>query len=299
VEVKPADKPPLPAAAAALLHELQQGKSIAVPSVYSHSMAFSDHALLYADNAVALCRPDGMGDFRIFAALYSLRHGLELWFKCLLRNQEIDRFLAHVFRHTDQSFSEVCEARGLSRSERIPFQRSLCSLRNIFEDGMRFPDSNPWSKRMEERWANKALVLLRGRPELNRSRFALSCQVRLPGHSLAALWAEAEHLVRSFHPSGGSYDPWLDVPPPEVAPDEFAALVELLHHYDQDGDAFRYPSSLDGSWHHGLPHFGLKPLGELASRLTSTIRSVMEIRRVAYEHATISRPSPFDHLIVL
>lgn len=294
----PPDKP-LPPAAASLLRELQQGQNIAVPSVYAHSMAFSDHALLYLDNAVAFCRPDGVADFRVFAALYGVRHGLELWLKCLLRNQEIDRFLSHAFGHQEQSFAEVCDARGLTKKQKLPFQMSLCCLRNIIQDGMGFPDSDPWSKRMEETWADKGLVMLRGLPEMDRARFALGCQVRLSGHSLLALWNEAEHLVRSFHPSGGSYDPWLDIPAPEVDPDEIGALVELLHHYDKDGDAFRYPASLNGSWHDGLPPLDLRVLGELAQRMVNTVRSVTSVREVAYEQATVSKANPFIHLVVL
>lgn len=290
---------PIPPAAASLLRELQQGRNIAVPSVYAHSMAFSDHALLYLDNAVAFCRPDGVADFRVFAALYGIRHGMELWLKCLLRNQEIDRFLNHAFRQQQQSFAEVCEALGLTKKQKLPFQRSLCCLRNTIEDGMGFPDSDPWSKRMEEAWAEKGLVVLRGHPDMDRAEFAAGCQVRLSGHSLMTLWTEAEHLVRSFHPSGGGYDPWIDIPAPEVDPDQIRALVELLHHYDKDGDAFRYPASLNGSWHDGLPHLDLRALGELARRMVNTVRSVTSVRQVAYEEATVSAASPFNHLTVL
>lgn len=282
----------IPASASALLRQLQGGEDVAIPSIYLHSMAFSDHARLYFDNAAAISRPDGVGDFRVFAAMYSLRHGLELWLKCLLRNDLIDRFLAQVFAMPEAGFITLAEHYGMSKKERVPFQRSLCCLRNVLVDGIKFPEADPWRQRMETRWADEALVYLRSKPRLPRSRFAMSCHVRLPGHDVKELWEAARSHAASFIAEGVSYAQRIAVPSPASGVEEIGALAELVAFYDEDGDAFRYPSSLDGAWHAELPHLDLVRLGELATRMHDTVLCTSSLRSDAYDSATVSRPRP-------
>jgi hypothetical protein len=58
-------------------------------------MAFNSHARAYLNNAAAICEDTGMSDYRIFMALYGIRHGIELWLKCVWSNERIDRALGH------------------------------------------------------------------------------------------------------------------------------------------------------------------------------------------------------------
>jgi len=283
----------IPALASALLRQLQGGENAAIPSVYVHSLAFSDHARLYLDNAATISRPDGVGDFRVFAALYSLRHGFELWLKCLLRNDLIDRFLEQVFAVPKANFTMLADGLDLSKNERIPFRRSLCCLRNVLIDGTKFPEEDPWQQRMETRWADEALAYLRREPQLPRSRFAMNCHVRIAGHNVKELWAEARTHAASFIAEGEAYAQRIDVPSPASRIEEIGALAELVAFYDEDGDAFRYPSSLDGDWHSELPHLDLVRLGELATRMRDTILCTTSLRSDAYANATISRPRPY------
>jgi hypothetical protein len=282
----------MPAPARVLLRQLQGGDDVAIPSVYVHSLAFSDHARLYFDNAAAISRPDGVGDFRVFAALYSLRHGLELWLKCLLRNDLIDRFLAQVFAVPEAEFTTLADSLGLSRKERVPFQRSLCCLRNVLVDGIKFPEADPWRQRMETRWADEAIEFLRQEPHLPRSRFAMSCHVRLPGHNVKELWEAARSHAACFIAKGETYAQRIAVPTPASGIEEIGALAELVAFYDEDGDAFRYPSSLDGGWHTELPHLDPVRLGELAGRMHDTVLCTSSLRSDAYDNATVSRPGP-------
>jgi hypothetical protein len=289
------DQKDLPENAKALLAKLQKGPNVAVPSVYVHCLAFSDHAQLYLDNAVSMCRQDGADDFRVFGVLYCLRHGLELWLKCLLRNRQIDLFLAEAFNEPGLDFEGLMSSLGFKRKEKRPFQRALCTMRNVLVDGISLPDQDPTRVRQEVRWANKGLDHLRATPELQRDRFAMLCPVRLPTHSLESAWEATADLVESFSDAGRGIGQQLDVQA-RVSSSEFEALVALLQHYDPNGDAFRYPVSLDGNWHGDLPPLSLDALRDLAERARDTVLFFQVVRHVAYERATVSKASPFLHL---
>src|SRR4051812_39580396 len=107
-----------------------------------------------------MCRDVGMDDFRIFGALYQIRHGIELWLKCISRNVMIDRALASIFRPESSSFEEVVEAtQQTSKHARQQLRKAVCVLRNVLEDRVVFPDCH--RVRIDDHWANKALAFMR------------------------------------------------------------------------------------------------------------------------------------------
>lgn len=277
-----------------LLSRLQEGKNIAVPSIYIDPLAFSDHAHLYFENAAALCRaPTNNNDFSIFSVLYNIRHGMELWLKCLLRNQLMDRFLTQTFQIPSATLEKISEKLGLQKSHRIQFQQTLCCLRNVYVEGIKFPDADPWAVNVGPSQANQGLEYLSEHPSLDRHRFALICRVQIGSHNLFKLWKEADHLIRSFHPNEMSLTPYYDGPAPGQTSDEVAEICHLLHSLDPGGDAFRYPATSKGHWHTHLPHFDLARLGTLAEGMANTVQSFEIIRDEAYNSATVSRPYPF------
>ena len=106
------------------------------------------------------------------------------------------------------------------------------------------------------------------------------------------LWNKVAHLVRYFCSSGYQSDK-IHISPPSLGLDEITALVELLHHYDDNGDAFRYPVSLDGDWHIDLPPLNLVALGELAQKMADAISCIAWYRDSGYQKATLGCPSPW------
>lgn len=277
--------------ASALLAELQHGSNLAVPSVYPGSLAFSDHARLYFDNAAALCRTGAMDDFRVFGVLYHLRHGLELWLKCLLRNKMIDGFLARLYEDPAESLDleRVSNSLGLEPKQQKDLRASLCAFRNVGVDGMIYPEC--WKVRMESHWADRALVHLRGTGDEPRDSFAVFWRVRLPGHDLQALWEETGASVRGMHYPASCHARESFGALPSVG--RIEAICSLLHHYDADGDAFRYPVSLAGKWHYGLPSLSLEALGGLSSELANAVGSFASFRGEVYSKAKLRDPWPY------
>lgn len=275
--------------AATLLEELQCGENVAEADIYPSSLAFSSHAELFISNAAAMAEPDGMDDYRIFGVLYLLRHGMELWLKCFVKNAVIDEFLSQIFS-SQGGFNEIAEAVGQKETkQKEPLRRALCVFRNVLEDRTVYPEC--WKVRMEERWAEKAVEFMRTNRKLPRERFASLCQIRMPSHGLKDLWLKAEAHIIELHPHVLSYSGIVDVPLPE-SPARIRAMCELLDHYDPEGDAFRYPVSLAGKWHTGLPHFSLEALGKAAKLLAGTVCSFTAARTEAYESTTLSSPWP-------
>lgn len=280
----------MPREAIALLDDLQHGSSLAVPSVRLDSLAFSHHAHLYFDNAAMLCRTRAMDDFRAFGALYQLRHGLELWLKCLLRNKMIDSFLASLYKEPGSPTLEgLADLLGLgSKEQQRELRASLCAFRNVTIDRLPYPRC--WEVRMEWRWAEKALIHLKDMGNEPRGSFAIFWRVSLPGHDLHALWKEIDAEVRDMHYSASRHGREAFDPMPSV--ERIEAICTLLHHYDKDGDAFRYPISLGGKWHHGLPSLNIEAVGRLSSELANATGSFALLRSEVYGEARLRDPWP-------
>jgi len=278
----------LPAGAKSLLQTLQSGDHVAVPSVYVHSLAFSDHATLYFDNAVAICRLDGKPDYRIFTALYNMRHGMELWLKCLVRNHLIDRFLSHSFRFPKSTVEEVGNALKLSKKQGSQFQQTLCCLRNTLVDEITYPDKDPWKECSGPIYAQEGLDFMRKNPSLQRFYFAAICRVQIAGHDLSKLWDGADSLLRSYFYDAERASELGGEEKTRQTPQEIRALCQLLHHYDPRGDAFRYPTSPQGDWYMDLPHMNLNRLRVVAQNMADTVRAIDSVRSQQYECTDVS-----------
>jgi hypothetical protein len=255
--------------AKALLARLQTGSTFAVPSVYPSALAFNDHAIAFLNNAAAMCRTGDMDDFRIFGALYCMRHGLELWVKGIVQNATIDKVIDELV-YSSKSLADIMIAVDLKGRAAKQLEHALCVLRNATEDGLKFPENH--ERNMGTPWAERAIALIRKRGELPRYEIGTLWSVPVSGHGLTSLWQRARADAASIYFDVAQHARYTGEAQP-MTPEHVGATCELLDRWDADGDAFRYPSSLDGDWHFDLPHLNLERLGALADELESTVRA--------------------------
>jgi hypothetical protein len=130
---------PLTPNAKALLARLQSGTNTANAPANIGAFAYSVLARAFLSNAQGLCRDEGLSDFRVYGALYALRHGFELMLKCIVRNDLMDTTL-RVLMTAGLSFDDVCRQLGANKKEKASLQHSLCVMRNVLEDRVTFPD---------------------------------------------------------------------------------------------------------------------------------------------------------------
>jgi len=278
-----------------LLASLQEGTDTSEPALYRNSLAQSDYSVHFTSNANELVTAADMTDFAVPGALYMIRHGLELWLKRILANRDLDRLLKLVMQE-DLRFDELCAADIMTAGRSVRLQnanaaalrRGLCTMRNVLEDRLCYPECR--QKRLETRYADRALALLRRSPSTPRLCLGTLYVPLIDGHELFRLWEEAEPYVHDLRPGAFRHAE-------EVgggAPLEFGRTRELcdfLHHLDPDGDALRYPFSLSGAWHDHQLHLSVKAVGELAQELTESTRSYTGYRRDVYNHTTVSDPT--------
>ena len=276
--------------AKALLAELRNGANVANPPANIGEFAYSALAQAFFSNARGLCRDDGLSDFRVYGALYSLRHGLELMLKCIVRNDLIDATLRALMT-AGPSFEDVCKKLGpeVRGKKRMQLQRSLCTIRNVIEDELSFPDSR--TKNIDAASADRAVRFLQKNPELPRDRFGIAWSSTAFGHDLSELWAQARSTIDAMAVDADQIAQELGFAPP-LATAEVERVVELLAALDDGGDGFRYPSSLEGDWYVALPAMSLEALGALVSKLESTCTVFESVRAHCYSMATIGRPTP-------
>jgi hypothetical protein len=281
---------PLSPAAEHLLERLQygDGRDIGVPSVYAGAMAFSSHAEAYLGSAARLCEEPDAHDFCIFGALYGIRHGLELWLKCLVINSMIDAALDEIAGGA-ASADAVAESLCLKKDQRRQLVRSLCTLRNCCEDGLVYP--NCINQNIDSTWADKAVRFIQGNGQLERYKFAIVWTVPVPGHDLLDLWRRIEQWVRELSAAVSAKAQTTGCGFP-MSPDDLAAVCELIHWWDPGGDTFRYPSSLDGRWNADLPALNLKTLGSLARGLQETVLGYDNLLEESYTFSKLRSPHP-------
>lgn len=283
-----------PAQCQRLLAALQQGANISEPALYQNSLAQSDYSILFTSNASELVSGTNMTDFAVPGALYLIRHGLELWLKCILSNRDLDRLLKLVTRE-DVSFDELCahELMEHGRSGRLQkanasgLRRALCVMRNVLEDGLSYPECQ--RKRLETRYADRALSFLRQNPSTPRQRLGTLYVPVIDGHDLMTLWGEAEPYIHDLRPGARRHADEVGGGSP-LELERTKELCVLLHHLDPDGDALRYPFSLSGTWHAHELRLSLKAVGELAEELTDSTRSYAGYRGEIYVHTTVEDP---------
>jgi hypothetical protein len=277
--------------AKALLAELRNGANVANPPANIGEFAYSALAQAFFSNARGLCRDDGLSDFRVYGALYSLRHGLELMLKCIVRNDLMDTTLGALMT-AGPSFEDVCKKLGLEAREKKRLQQSLCTIRNVIEDKLTFPDIR--TKNIDAASADRAVRFLQKNPNLPRDRFGIAWSSTAFGHDLSDLWAQATSTVEAMADDAKAIAQEIGFPPP-LANAEIERIVELLAALDDGGDGFRYPSSLKGDWYVELPVVSLEALGSLVSKLESTCSVFESVRQHCYSMATIGHPTPQYH----
>jgi len=274
--------------AQALLAELRNGANVANAPANIGEFAYSALAKAFLSNAHGLCRDDGLSDLRVYGALYSLRHGLELMLKCIVRNDVMDTTLRALM--TDGiSFDQVCKELSLRGRERAVLQQSVCSIRNVLEGGLTFPDSR--TKNIDAASADRAIRFLQQNPSLPRNRFGVAWTSTAFGHDLSELWAQASPTVEALAGDARRHAQEIGFEPP-LTKVKLERIVELLAALDDGGDGFRYPSSLEGGWYVALPVLSLEAVGALASKLLSTCTVFETVRKRCYEMATIGHPTP-------
>ncbi len=286
----------LPEKGRSLLARLQQGPNTSESPLYHSSLAQSDYSVLFTSNASELVRATRMTDFAALGALYMIRHGLELWLKCVIANHCLDQILRVLIREGALSFEELCShdvmTIGRSKKARIAniagLRRGLCVMRNTLVDGLGNPEC--WTKRISDYYANQALTFLRQHPSTPRQRIAIHYVPLVSDHNLEDLWTSAEPYVDGLRRGAQQHaDDVGGGPPLELT--RLEELVVFLHHLDPDGDALRYPFSLRGEWYAHQLRLSLEAIGTLARDLTESTRCFRDYRSDVYEHGTVDDPS--------
>jgi hypothetical protein len=274
--------------AAALLERLRVGDNFSQPGSNYGAFAYSALAEAFLSNAIRLCDDDGMSDFRVYGALYSLRHGIELMLKCISRNETIDTILRVIARPA-LPFADACTALSLSKKEKGSLMRSLCVMRNVVEDRILHPQCH--RQNIDEIYANKALEYFRQHPKTPRETFAVVWPLVRAGHDLTTLWASASPIIGSFASDARRHASEIGFETP-LSQRELGALIELLASMDDGGDQFRYPSSISGEWYTDAPELSLSALRVFAQQVKSTCKVFESVREECYSLSTLRNPSP-------
>ena len=274
--------------AVALLEVLRTGDNFSQPTPSYGSFAYSAHAEVFFSNAIALCNEDGMSDFRVYGALYSLRHGIELMLKCISRNDRIDEML-RVLMRPNLRFADACGQLKLDKKPKAALMRAVCIARNVLEDRIHHPKCQQIN--IGESFADHALEYFRQNPTTPRDRFTLVWPFATRGHDLVELWEEASPVIDSFVSDARRHAIEIGYPPPLTIA-ELKPIIDLLAAMDDGGDGFRYPSSISGEWYMEAPQLSLSSLRTLAESVKSTCKVFESVREECYSLATLRNPSP-------
>lgn len=277
----------MPNGAARLLARLQKGDSFGIPSVYPGWATFSDHAQVYLESAVAVASHGPPADFAVFSALFCLRHGLELWLKCIIRNELIDSFLVAAMADEGLPLPDVLAAvPGLRTGQHAAITTALVVLQNVRERRLVYPEC--WTENLSE--TESALNFLRANRDLSRNYFADVCRVQVSGHRLDKLWTQAKATITGgLHREVASTAP-MYFQEPVVAASEIENAVLLMHHLDPGGTVLRYPEERSGEPNTELPAMHLPALSALAGSLNNTLMAYSAVRSEVYDLATLRSP---------
>ena len=286
------DTPELSASATALLQRWQTGENFSQPSPSFGPFAYSEHAEIFLSNAVRLCEDDGMSDYRVYGALYLLRHGLELMLKCWSRNPQIDHIL-RTMTGPGLSFEAVCtslwpEARERRRKAPI-LLHAVCAIRNNLQDGLKHPEVH--TVNVDDRHANAALEYFRANSGIDRFCFVPMWPVSSSGHNLPELWLESAPVMDSFIEAAqrSAVEAGMQAP---LTSSDLTVIIELLAAMDDGGDGLRYPSSIGGTWYSDPPQLSLSALAVSAEAVRETCRAFEDAREEAYSLSTFGKPNP-------
>lgn len=275
-----------------MLDDLGRGQNIAEPSNYPGSMAFGDHAIAYLSNAVGTCKDQGSDDFRVYSGLYQVRHGLELWLKCVNQNALLNRALRAIATDGNKFDDVVKAADQVDKwgEGKKHLQRALCVYRNAREDGLSAPAS--WHQNMDLASAERAITYMRAHGSQPRSYFAILWCPLVGGHKLLRLLERAKDHIADMDEHAGYVITVYGLSKPLGLADIVSAC-ELFTGLDPEGDAFRYPTSRTGEWYLQIPPISLEALARLAQNLESTFSCYESLMNDAYEHATLATPFPW------
>lgn len=278
-------------AASELLGELSDGDGadIAVPSVYAGNTALATHAMAYLEVASQLCSATRSHDFAVFGAFYGIRHGLELWLKCMVINDMLDRTLEAISNGAADLDALSIAAGPLDKKQREHLCRSLCALRNLNEDGIVAPAC--YTMNISEADAVRAIAYIQQNGGQPRYMLGYAWSVPVRGHSLQTLWQKAQPMIRELHSAVESSAQMSGCGHP-TSIERLAAAIELLDKLDPDGDAFRYPSSLTGNWNTQLPCVSLPALGALAEEIQETVLGFDLLMTESYSFSKLRSPWP-------
>lgn len=274
-----------------LLEQLSDGNGadIAVPSVYAGAMALTTHAMAYLDVASQLCAEPRNHDFAVFGAFYGIRHGLELWLKCIVINETIDRALVAISKGAADLDTVATAAGPLNKNQKEHLCRSLCALRNVSEDKVVAPDC--YTVNVSEADATRAIAYIQRNGDQPRYLLSYAWSVPVRGHFLQELWHKAQPMIRDLHPAVEAHAQMSGCGHP-TSIQRLAATIELLDKLDPDGDAFRYPSSLNGNWNTQLPCVSLRALGAVAEEIQETVLGYGSAMTEAYSFSKLRSPWP-------
>ncbi|MFO1077939.1 MAG: hypothetical protein U1E73_09475 [Planctomycetota bacterium] len=283
-----------PAECRALLQRLRSGDDIAEPAFLHNSLALSDYAIVFMRSAQELMAKSGLPDFALPGGFYMMRHGLELWLKCILVSRNMDRLLRRIVDSNDTFETLAADTSWMAvKSKRLrsevgeSLKDALCTMRNVLVDGVVFPECR--HVRQGNCDANAALAFLRSNRDTPRDRVAVLWMPPLEGHRLMELWDEAEPYVSDLR-SGAEDEAESAGGGPVMTMDGLRAVYTLFNHRDQRGDALRYPASLGGKWHLFSPRWSLRETSALAGELAETIQLYKEHRSMVYRFATVGDP---------
>jgi hypothetical protein len=278
--------------AEALLGRWQVGENVSQSTQSYDPFAYSEHAMIFLSNATRLCEDDGMSDFRVYGALYLLRHGLELMLKCWSRNPQMDEILRTVMQ-SGLPFADVCErlwTRAEERKKKAPILlHALCALRNHLEDGLVYPALH--TVNIDDEHGERSLEYVRKHPNIDRFKFAVLWPVASSGHDLRALWTEAAPVMDDFADAAERDAREAGAAAP-LAKSELDAIVDLLAAMDDGGDGLRYPSSIRGAWYSPPPILSLEAVGASAEGVRATCQAFEGARQHAYSMSTFGSPGP-------
>lgn len=295
---------PLSVEAKDLLERLKNGsKDIAVPSVYPGATGAMKHAKAFLSNACHLSRNGRKPDFQIFGVLYGLRHGVEIFLKCLYQNLRTDNLLVDAFRGAALDdlltwLTETNEEDGKVQAKQL--LAALSVIRNIDVDNIKAPFC--WTKNQatmgDRRFADQGLRILQQNDQLPRYTLASLWTPACRTHNLLSVFDKVETSLRDMHRATTRNAEQVGVEQP-VPVDTIAATCELFEHWDPNGHAIRYASSSGAGsavtvhgWNAHLPPLSLGALGELASELDGTVNAYDALLTVCYTHATLRSPHP-------
>lgn len=263
------------------------------------------HAKAFLSNARDLASVGGDVDFQIFGVLYGIRHGVELFLKCMVQNRLVDDALVLMIREK-ATLEEVVKWLGkdehpaTARSRHEQLLAVLSAVRNIEVDRIAAPEcwiENQATKE-DPTFALEGHRYIQSNGHLPRYTVGYIWVPAVKTHNLLSVFKRAEKDLGAMHRAVCGYAE--HTTGSEVLPvSTIAATCELFELWDPNGHAIRYASSSGASspvqahgWNVHLPALSLEELGQLASDLDDTVEAYDNLLGECYAEAKLRSPHP-------